>query len=116
NEFDPLRGQMVYLRKIGLYAKATVNDPRGGPPIDSYVTQQLQVRDAPLFAHAIFYNLDLEVSPGPKMEIHGPVHTNGDLYVQGIDGVDFHYPVSTAKDMFYGWATNVKSAKGQGNE
>ncbi len=116
NEFDPLRGQKVYSRNIALYAKATVNDPRGGPDITSYTTQQLSVRDAPLFAHAIFYNLDLEVSPGPKMEIHGPVHTNGDLYVQGISGVDFYYPVSTAKDMLYGWATSVSAAQGSGGE
>ncbi|MBC2604661.1 hypothetical protein [Pelagicoccus albus] len=116
NEFDPLRGQKVYARNIALYAKATVNDPRGGPNITSYVTQKLQVRDSPLFAHAIFYNLDLEVSPGPKMEIHGPVHTNGDFYVQGIAGVDFHYPVSTAKDLLWGWGTDEGSAQGSGWE
>ncbi|MDQ8198058.1 hypothetical protein QEH56_07870 [Pelagicoccus enzymogenes] len=116
NEFDPLKGQAVYARNIGIYAKAVVHDPRGGTPIESYVSQKLQVRDAPLFAHAIFYNLDLEISPGPKMEIHGPVHTNGDLYLQGIDGVDFHYPVSTAKDMFYGWGTDKRAAQGSGGE
>ncbi|MDQ8203680.1 hypothetical protein [Pelagicoccus sp. SDUM812003] len=116
NEFDPLRGQKVYARNIGIYAKAVVNDPLGGSSITSYISQKLQVRDAPLFAHAIFYNLDLEVSPGPKMDIFGPVHTNGDLYLQGIDGVDFHYPVSTSKDMFYGWGTGKPSAQGSGNE
>lgn len=116
NEFDPLRGQNVYSRQIALYAKATVNDPRGGPDITNYVTQKMQVRDAPLFAHAIFYNLDLEVSPGPNMEIHGPVHTNGNLYLQAINGVDFYYPVSTAQDMYYGWGTPVGSAQGSGYE
>ncbi len=116
NEFDPLKGQAVYARNIGLYAKAVVNDPRGGTPIVSYVSQKLQVRDAPLFAHAIFYNLDLEISPGPKMEIHGPVHTNGDLYLQGIGGVDFYYPVSTAGDMYYGWGTDKRAAQGSGGE
>jgi len=116
NEFDPLRGQRVYAREIALFAKATVSDPRGGPDITHHVTQKMQVRDAPLFAHAIFYNLDLEVSPGPKMEIHGPVHTNGDLYLQAIGGVNFHYPVSTAKDMFYGWGSDKKAAQGSGGE
>lgn len=116
NEFDPLRGQNVYARQVALFAKATVNDPRGGPDITNYVTQKMQVRDAPLFAHAIFYNLNLEVSPGPKMEIHGPVHANGNLYLQAINGVDFHYPVSTAADMFYGWGTPVGSAQGSGGE
>lgn len=116
NENDPLKGQHAYIRNIALFGKATVNDPRGGPSITNYVTQKMQVRDSPLFAHAIFYNLDLEISPGPKMEIHGPVHTNGDLYLQGIGGVDFYYPVSTSQDMFYGWGTDVGSAQGSGWE
>ncbi len=116
NDFDPLRGKNVYTRQIALYAKATVNDPSGGPDIRSYVTQKLQVRDCPLFAHAIFYNLDLEFSPGVKMEIHGPVHTNGNLYLQSISGLEFHYPVSTSQDMLYGWGTTVPSAQGAGWE
>ena len=116
NEFDPLKGQKVYTREVALYAKSTVVDYSGEFPIESYVTQRLQVRDSPLFAYAIFYNMDLEVSPGPKMEIHGPVHTNGNLWAQGISGVDFHYPVSSAKDLYYGWATEVGSAQGSGHE
>lgn len=116
HEFDPLKGKMVRAREIALFAKAGVTPPNGGEPIFARVTQRLQVRDAPLFAHAIFYNLDLEIFPGPKMDIYGPVHTNGNLYVQGISGLDFHAQVTTAKNIFYGWATDVGSAQGTGNE
>lgn len=35
----------------------------------------------PLFQFAAFYNKDLEILPGPNMTLSGPVHTNGDLYL-----------------------------------
>lgn len=107
NEFDPLRGKKVKAREIAIFAKATVNDRFGGPAITTFVSQRLQVRDAPLFAHAIFYNLDLEFHPGPGMDIYGPVHTNGNLYVQALDanhGLRFHDQVTTTGHMFKGLA------------
>lgn len=38
-------------------------------------------RLVPLFQFAAFYNKDLEILPGPTMTLAGPVHTNGDLYL-----------------------------------
>lgn len=38
-------------------------------------------RLVPLFQFAAFYNKDLEILPGPNMTLSGPVHTNGDLYL-----------------------------------
>jgi len=35
----------------------------------------------PIFQFAVFYNDDLEVLPGPGMNISGRVHTNGDMYL-----------------------------------
>jgi len=116
NEFDPLKGKLVRSREIALFARASVQPPTGGGPVTAHVQQRLQVRDAPLFAHAIFYNLDLEVFPGPQMDIFGPVHTNGDLYVQGISGVNFHSQVTTSQNVYYGWSTSNASAQGTGNE
>ncbi|MEM9160695.1 MAG: hypothetical protein AAGB46_16725 [Verrucomicrobiota bacterium] len=102
NEFDPLKGKRARIREIAVYASASVNDPRGGSPLTSYVTQKLQVRDAPLFAHAIFYNLDLEIHPGPAMEVYGPVHSNGDLFFQANNSLKFYNQVTTAEHLYYG--------------
>ncbi|MBX7145198.1 MAG: hypothetical protein K1X79_12155, partial [Oligoflexia bacterium] len=48
-------------------------------------TAQLELRFksrlVPLFQFAAFYNKDLEILPGPTMTLAGPVHTNGDLYL-----------------------------------
>ena len=78
NQFDPLKGKWVFRQDIVVLARASVNAPNG-PPITHFVTETISVRGAPLYAHAIFYNDDLEISPGPQMDIYGPVHTNKSL-------------------------------------
>ncbi|ANV85914.1 hypothetical protein AWQ21_15410 (plasmid) [Picosynechococcus sp. PCC 7003] len=35
----------------------------------------------PMFQFAAFYANDLEILPGPTMDLRGPVHTNGSLYL-----------------------------------
>ncbi len=110
NQFDILKGKWVLARDINIYGKATVSIPAAGPPITAYVGQILSVRDAPLFAHAIFYNLDLEIFPGPEMNIIGPVHTNGDLYIasQGGNSLNFKGLVSVTGDVYHAWKNGVR--------
>ncbi len=45
------------------------------------VQKLVNVSSIPLFQFAIFYNDDLEILPGPSLDINGPIHTNGDMYV-----------------------------------
>jgi hypothetical protein len=110
NEFDPLKGKVVLTREISVFGRATVAPSSGGPPIQAHVTQRLSVRDAPLFAHAIFYNLDLEIFPGPEMHIKGPVHANGDLYVsnQGGTSLNFGGMVSVSGNVLHAWKSGVR--------
>lgn len=87
NESDPLKGKYVFRRDVQVISKATVqSNTIFGGPITTYVSERISVRGAPLFAHAIFYNMDLEIFPGPNMTISGPVHTNGNLYLYPGDG------------------------------
>ena len=101
NQFDPLKGKFVRSLDVTLYGSATVTDPKGGSDLSSHITQTFQVRDSPLFSHAIFYNLVLDIHAGPKMDIYGPVHTNGDLRLAPVNGIDFHSTVSTAGDIYH---------------
>jgi len=55
----------------------TVNLPES---VAATVTQDFQLALIPVFQFAIFYNMDLEVNPGPNMDITGKVHSNGSLY------------------------------------
>ncbi|MCH6256567.1 hypothetical protein MLD52_08415 [Puniceicoccaceae bacterium K14] len=109
NEFDPLKGKRAYVREVEVYGKASVTDPKAPASANAsykemevYATQRLQIRDSPLFAHAIFYNLDLELHPGPVMNVYGPVHTNGTLWAQAVNSLKFHNQVTTSEHYRYG--------------
>ena len=82
NEFDPFRGKVVVVREVAVYGKATALPDGYGSPVTSYTMQRLQVRDSPLFSHAIFYNMDLEMHSGSTMYVRGPIHVNGDAWME----------------------------------
>jgi hypothetical protein len=52
------------------------------PAITGAVRQDVQLASIPIFQFAIFYNMDLEVNPGPNMNVTGRVHSNGKIYNQ----------------------------------
>lgn len=102
NQEDPQKGKIVFMRNVEVYGKGVTLDPALGKK-EVYCAQILSVRDAPLFTHAIFYNMDLEFHPGPKMEIEGPVHSNGDIYLQAVDRLRFHSTVMSHGDIYHGF-------------
>ncbi len=59
-------------------------------------------RAVPLFQFAAFYDKDLEILPDPSMQLAGPVHTNGDLYVGTAGTLDFILPVTVAGRLYRG--------------
>jgi len=85
NASSPNAGLQVNTANIPIIAKATVTHPAIGD-IAAYTAYDLQVDMVPLFQFAMFYNMDLEISPGPDFTISGPVHTNGDLIARGQTG------------------------------
>ena len=99
---DPQKGKMVFKRDVTIYGKATATDATLGSKT-AYCEQVLSIRDAPLFSHAIFYNMDLEFHPGPAMNMQGPVHSNGNTYLQAIDRLRFYSGLMTAGDLIYGY-------------
>ncbi len=114
NEFDPLKDKMVLVREVLVYGKATVQDARGRR-ITAYCSEEFQVRDAPLFAHAIFYNMDMEIAPGPDMSILGAVHANGDLYVQSNNSLHFRKNVSATGNLYHGPFAGIGKANATGD-
>jgi hypothetical protein len=48
--------------------------------VSAIVSQDFQLALIPVFQFAIFYNMDLEINPGPDMKITGKVHSNAELY------------------------------------
>lgn len=51
-------------------------------PITAAVKQEVQVASIPIFQFAIFYSMDMEVNPGPTMNITGRVHSNANIYTE----------------------------------
>lgn len=101
NEFDELAGTRVFERSIEMLSKATVDQPNVGTAT-VYARQFLQVRDAPVFAYAIFYNMPMEIAPGPAMEVHGNVHSNHDSWFQSNNSLDFYSKVTIAGMLNHG--------------
>lgn len=55
----------------------------------------------PVYQFAAFYDMDLEIWPGPAMVLNGPVHTNGDLYVGADRSITFDTNYIHAAGSFY---------------
>ena len=71
---------------------------------------EFDVNNVPLFQFASFYAEDLEILPGPTMQLHGRVHTNGNLYLNAGNTLTIapnppsvpSAQVSTTRDLFRG--------------
>jgi hypothetical protein len=61
-------------------AKNALND------VEAAVGAEFLVGNIPLFQFVAFYKNDLEIAPGPAMNLEGRVHTNHDLYLSSNPG------------------------------
>jgi len=107
NAFDPSRGKYVNACDVYVYSTAIAHNAWG--TATAYACQALEVRNSPLFANAIFYNMTLEFNPGPAMTISGPVHVNGDMYAVAETGITFSGPITASGNFNVGmepWPTN----------
>ncbi len=69
-------GVTTYVRKYKLSATATHNLGVGVT-----VNQIISLNKTYTFQHAVFYEDDLEMLPGPDMTLSGRVHSNNDIYI-----------------------------------
>lgn len=78
------------------------------------VQQDIQLAIVPVFQFAIFYNLDLEICPGPNMTITGRVHSNGNIYAQPQAQLVFQNDVTAAQNIIAGKSPNDPSIRTPG--
>lgn len=71
----------------------------GAVNLTGAVQQDIQLATVPVFQFAIFYNMDLEICPGPNMTITGRVHSNGNIYAQPQAQLIFQNDVTAAKNI-----------------
>ena len=106
NENDDQSDQSLFKRTVEIFGKATVNHPVVGS-VTVFASQYLEMREIPLFSYAIFYNLPMEIAPGPDMDVYKKVHVNGDAWFQSGDGseLNFHGLVNVYGDIHHGRRT-----------
>lgn len=69
-------------------------------------------RLVPLFQFAAFYNKDLEIAPGPAMTLSGPVHTNGDLFLNANATLAITGQITTAGNLYRGRKNCINNCSG----
>src|ERR1051325_12000397 len=90
-------------------------DLRGGHGnLTAAVQQDIQLAVVPVFQFTIFYNMDMEICPGPNMTIKGRVHSNGNLYSQPQAQLTFMGDVTSALQIIAGKAPNDPSIRTPG--
>jgi len=91
----------------GLYALATEYEVNStGMTVNSQNKADLKLiveSDLiPLFQFAVFYELLLEIAPGPAMTLGGRVHSNGDIYIQSGNSLTVDSRMTAAGNIFHG--------------
>jgi Tfp pilus assembly protein PilX len=66
------------------------------------LTQTFETNAIPLFQYGVFYNGDLEISPGTQTTFLGRVHTNGDMYLQSSAKLFLESYVTAAGNIYHG--------------
>lgn len=74
--------------------------------LESVLELRFKSRLVPLFQFAAFYNKDLEILPGALMTLRGPVHTNGDLYLNTQNTLNIDGQVTSAGNLYRGRKNN----------
>lgn len=69
---------------------------------EAILEMRIRSRLVPLFQFIAFYGKDLEILPGPTMVLSGPIHTNGDLYLDPGAQLDVHGQITTAGEIYRG--------------
>jgi len=78
------------------------------------VQQDVQLAVVPVFQFTIFYNMDMEICPGPNMTVKGRVHSNGNLYAQPQAQLTFMGDVTSALQIVAGKSPNDPSIRTPG--
>ncbi len=102
--------------QIEILTRASTLPDSQGNRQSIYLRKTASIVDEPVFQYAAFFNMDLEIAPGPDFNIYGPVHTNGNLWLskQGnaTSYLRFWSNVSSSGKLFKGYKVEPIQAPG----
>jgi hypothetical protein len=64
------------------------------------LSRTVRVQVIPIYQYAIFYDNLLELWPGPQMDVHGKVHSNGNAYFNAENRLNLWRGVTVAGDFY----------------
>jgi hypothetical protein len=98
--YTPLSSQYAGLNGYASTFRVISNARSTVPPlITAAVKQEVQLASIPVFQFAIFYTMDLEINPGPAMNINGRVHSNGEIYTRPNNSVSYLDHVTAVRNI-----------------
>ncbi len=92
---EPFKG--LYALNQPIEMRIAARDPRANR---AEVVLSVNAQSIPLFQFGVFYEGDLEIHNGPRMEFAGWVHTNGSLYLSS-DNTYFQSRLTTPDSVFW---------------
>ena len=118
----PTKFRVLVAQYRGLYGYSSIyrlisnaKETSGRYGITAGVWQDVETATIPLFQFAIFYNLDLEINPGPNMTVTGPVHGNKNLYLSPGATLTFQGDVTGAGTIYNNRKPTDPSSTGSGS-
>lgn len=93
SKYKGLRG---YVTPFRIVANARQNNTMFD--ITAAVRQDFELTTIPLFQFAVFYNIDMEYTPAPVMDVRGQVYGNANIYLKprSTSTLTFHENISAA--------------------
>lgn len=96
--------QGLTAQRDGWRLSCPVRDRNRGTTVN--LTRRFFNNRIPIFQFGIFYDDDLEFHPGPRFDFGGRVHSNGSLFLQASNRLNFSSKVTTVNHVFTDVAKN----------
>ncbi len=97
SKYGPLR---AFQDRIRILSNARLRKSLDG--VVGSVYQDIQLSRLPVFQYAIFYNVPLQIAPGPDMTVTGPVHCNTNIYLSPGATLTFNSDVTASGNIVMG--------------
>ena len=112
-----LTGQYTGLSGYAQFCEvaSTATPLNQGDNLSATVYQSAQFALVPVFQFAVFYNMDLEVSPGGPMNINGKVWSNGNIWSSPSGTLTYYSTVDASGQIYYIRNPNDPQGNGSSN-
>jgi len=93
------------LAGLNAQVKSFTTNAIGISPIDHskvIMSQSFETALVPIFQFAVFYGNDLEIAPGPDMNLIGRVHSNGNMWIQSNNSLIMDSYVTASGSIYHG--------------